>query len=621
MRLRFVVQFSTLAAVLTLAPSVLAAPPHITALSSATVAQNGRVRIVGTDFGLAPGLVQDARVEIGGVPVATARWHDTAISAYVTRDIPLGETTIRVITGEGASEALPLTVEPLPPADGKIAWRFQVDGMGVDQRSGIGPDGTVITVDMLGFVYALGEDGLLRWIHDGPRRAGHEHGSGSEGPVAVGADGSSYVGIEPLGPDLQLHALNPDGSLKWIFNKPWANTVSGPAIGPDGDVYWAVTEPGGGVQRIKPSGELVWSHDGEPVLDAAYYDRSHELVFGSSSGDGPLDRLYFAVTLGDLYQGMPTPPFLFAYDLAGAPQWSVYVQSLSGSFGPRGQVAVAPDGKVYLSSWGIPEGWGLHAYEPGGGSRVWSYFPDPGNIVSMPEFDADGNLYVMHDGAYLTALDPGGAQRWEIWMEPGSRLGPTLSPDGQTILVDGMDIAPDGELVAYEAETGAQLWKIVFPIDNGTYQMPGARPRFTDDGSRAYVSTVIGGQPEDDLYGYLYAIDLEVAPQEPGEETTGGSTGEPDPGESSGTTDASPGEASTGEASTGDAPTSGSGGEATSTSAGDSSDGGASAGESGAEGSSGAEGCGCRSAGGGGAAWMLAAGWLLARRRSRRRRA
>lgn len=135
MRLRFVSQFSTLCAVLALSPSVMAAPPHIDSLSSATVTQNGRVRLSGADFGLAPGLVQDARVEIGGVPVATARWHDTGISAYVTRDVPIGETTIRVITGEGASEALPLTVEPLPPADGKIAWRFQVDGMGIVHRS------------------------------------------------------------------------------------------------------------------------------------------------------------------------------------------------------------------------------------------------------------------------------------------------------------------------------------------------------------------------------------------------------------------------------------------------------------------------------------------------------
>jgi outer membrane protein assembly factor BamB len=624
--MRFVLQFSTLGAALAVAPSVLAAPPHITSISSATVTRNGRVRITGTDFGKAPGLVQGASVEIGGVPVATARWNDTSISAYVTRDVPVGDTTLRVITSEGASEAVPLTIEPLPPPDGRIAWRLQVDGMAIGHRSGIGPDGTVIAVDALGFVYAVGADGLLKWIHDGPRRAGHEFGSGSEGPVAVGADGSSYVGIEPLGPDLQLHALAPDGTLKWIMNEPWANTVSGPAIGPEGDVYWAVTAPGGGLQRIRPTGESVWENPGDPPLTGAYYDRSHELLFGPSSANGPIDRAYFAATLGDLYNAMPTPPFLFGFDLEGQQRFATYVGSLSGSFGPRGQAAVAPDGRVYLSSWGLPEGWGLHAYEPGGGSRVWSYHPEPGNIVSMPEFDADGNLYVMHDGAFLTSLDAAGSLRWEVWMEPGSRLGPSLSPDGGTILIDGMNIAPDGELGAYDAATGQQLWKIMFPIENGTYQTPSARARFTADGARAYVSTAIGGQPDDDVYGWLYAIDVEEAP-DPGEETdgTGGTTGEPEPGESSDAT-GEPGETSTGTgetgASSGEAPTTSP--EATATDAGSGEDeggeAGSSAGETAAQEDPGAEGCGCRSANAGGAAWLLALPWLARVRRSRRRR-
>ncbi|MCY1069305.1 PQQ-binding-like beta-propeller repeat protein [Nannocystis sp. RBIL2] len=621
--MRLVLQFSSLCAVLAIAPSVLAAPPAIQSLSSATVTHNGRVRIFGTDFGKAPGLVEGASVEIGGVPVATARWEDGAISAYVTRDVPLGDTTLRVVTSEGASAAVPLTIEPLPPADGRVAWRFQVDGMGIQHRSGIGPDGTVIAVDALGFVYALGHDGLLKWIHDGPRRAGHEFGSGSEGPVAVGADGSSYVGIEPLGPDLQLHALAPDGTLKWILNEPWANTVSGPAIGPEGDVYWAVTAPGGGLQRLKPSGELVWSNVGEPPLSGAYYERSHELLFGPSRANGPIDQAYFAATLGDIYNGMPTPPFLYGFSLDGQQRFATYVKSMSGSFSPRGQAAVAPDGRVYLSSWGIPEGWGLHAYEPGGGERVWSYFPEPGNVVSMPEFDADGNLYVMHDGSYLTSLDAEGSLRWEIFMETGSKLGPSLSPDGSTILIDGMDIAPDGELDAYDSATGAPMWKVLFPIENGTYQMPSARARFTVDGTRAYVSTAIGGQPDEDVYGWLYAIEVEEA-TEPGEtDGEGSTTGEPDPGTDTDAT-GEPG-TSTGEPSTssGEAPTTAPNETATGaeTGADEGGDGGSSAGETGAQDDPGAEGCGCRSANPGGAGGLLLAlPWLVRARRSRRGR-
>lgn len=546
----------TLVTLLTTSTSALAAAPQLASLSSSSVPQSGRVRIFGAGFGAPPGLSPDARVEIGGVAVATARWSDAAISAYITDKVPLGETTLRVITSEGASEAVPLTVEPLPPPDGKIAWRLQIDGIGARHRVGVGPDGTVVTSDVLGYVYAIGEDGLLRWIHDAPRRAGYEHGSAVEGPVAVGADGTSYVGVEPLGPDLQLHAINPDGSLKWILNEPYTNTVSGPAIGPEGDIYWITTaQQGHGAQRITPEGMRVWSHVGDPVLDAAFYERSEELVFGPSQQGGPVDRLYFALTRSDLYQGMGTPPFLYGFDLDGQQKFANYVHSLSGSFSPRGQVAVGPDGRVYLASWAIPEGWRLHAYEPDSGERVWSYDPDPGNVVSAPEFDAAGNLYFMHDGAFLTSLDASGAPRWERTIEPGSRLGPSLSPDGGVILIDGIDIAPDGRLAAYAAETGELLWKYDFPLENGTFQAPSARARFTADGARAYVNTAIGGQPEGEEYAYLYAFDVGegVDPGPVGETEGDGSTGGETAGGDGTTGDGTTGDGTSGDATTGDA--------------------------------------------------------------------
>lgn len=57
--------------------------------------------------------------------------------------------------------------------------------------------------------------------------------------------------VDMLGPELQLHALNPDGSMKWSLVEATAQTVSGPAIGPEGDVYWITTAPGHGAQRIQ----------------------------------------------------------------------------------------------------------------------------------------------------------------------------------------------------------------------------------------------------------------------------------------------------------------------------------------------------------------------------------
>lgn len=611
--------FIIFGAVFAAASSALAAPPQIAELSSTAVPQSGRLRILGSGFGMPPGLSPDARVEIGGVAVATARWTDTGISAYVTDKVPLGETTVRVITSEGASAALPLTIEPLPPPDGDIAWKFQVDGISIERRVGVGPDGTVIASDRLGYVYALGEDGLLRWIHDAPRRAGYEYGVGDEGPVAVGADGTSYVSIDMLGPDLHLHALNPDGSVKWMLNKPLANTASGPAIGPDGDVYWATTTPGG-LQRISPSGEIVWTNAGAPAVTGAYYERSYELAFGPSAADGPVDRVYFALTTGDLYQDKITAPYFYGFDLDGQQLFANKVGSLSGSFQPRGQVSVGPDGTVYLASWNLPEAWGLHAYTPSG-EKKWSYLAEYGNIMSAADFDPAGNIYVMHDGSYLTSLDASGSLRWETTMEMGSDLGPAVSPDGRMILIDGGDIAPDGRLSAFDPETGALLWLIDFPVETGTFQTPSARARFTDDGARAYVSTHFGGQPKDEEYGYLYALDVGDEPdpdtggETGGDTTDGGTTGDGTTGDGTGTATTS---AESGDEGASSGPTEGSGGESSGSSSGGEDDGSSAGDSGGAQDGSGTEGCGCSETGGQSSAAALALAVAAFVRRRRR---
>ncbi|MFY0542020.1 hypothetical protein [Nannocystis pusilla] len=109
-------------------------------------------------------------------------------------------------------------------------------------------------------------------------------------------------------------------------------------------------------------GELVWSNVGEPPLSGAYYERSHELLFGPSRANGPIDQAYFAATLGDIYDGMPTPPFMYVFGLDGHQRFASYVKSMSGSFSPRASRGGARRSCV-SAELGIPEGWGLHTYE------------------------------------------------------------------------------------------------------------------------------------------------------------------------------------------------------------------------------------------------------------------
>ena len=98
-------------------------------------------------------------------------------------------------------------------------------------------------------LYAVNdESGEIRWRYSVPSE-GPLNGAqttfefpGSE-PV-IGPEGTIYIVTTVLDPSVDdphwstLHAINPDGSRKWIFRPPERVTISGiPAVGADGTVY------------------------------------------------------------------------------------------------------------------------------------------------------------------------------------------------------------------------------------------------------------------------------------------------------------------------------------------------------------------------------------------------
>lgn len=191
------------------------AAPSIASLSSASVPRSGRFEILGAGFGERP-LDPDTRVEIAGIPAATATWTDGRIVAYVNRDIPIGSASLRVVTSEGASADVSFEVLPLPVASGAVAWTFVANGTSSWNRPAVGPSGRVYAGDDRGFIYALDADGELAWIRHGPSVGGYGDfyvGSTDDGTLAIGADGTIYVAVNLLGPDLQIHAYRPDGAL------------------------------------------------------------------------------------------------------------------------------------------------------------------------------------------------------------------------------------------------------------------------------------------------------------------------------------------------------------------------------------------------------------------------
>ncbi|HLC42484.1 MAG TPA: PQQ-binding-like beta-propeller repeat protein [Methylomirabilota bacterium] len=460
-----------------------ATSPVIASLSATTLSRSGRLLIQGSGFGAAQG---DGQVVVGGLTAPITRWSDSSIAAYVPETTALGSVFVQVLAGGRASNAMPLTVT-LRQSDGRIKWRFQADSMYVYQRPAVGLDGTIVVHDSSGLVYSLQPDGGLKWIFKTPAFA--------YGPPSIGSDGSVYVASINT-----IYALNPDGTLKWQFNDPNSQGVmAGPTVGPDGRIYAVMDLNGLGALALSPDGQLLWSNPGNPVM-FEYGNLGAEVVFGPSRAGGAVDQLYLAFDRqGDSH--------LWAFRLDGSPRWVIQTGTANDLFMQRqAQPAVEPDGTIYLTSLVSTIGWGLQAFEPGGGGLRWSFFPYPANGMSASDVGPDSTIYLARSLDYLQAVDPNGSARWQVFDDTIVDY-PVVSPANNLLFAGGRpDFGQPGFVRGYSL-SGQPIWTVNLGTEAGGNQIMYSRPRFTLDGQTIYFGTTILGGSQTDPYSYLYALD------------------------------------------------------------------------------------------------------------------
>ena len=171
-------------------------PGQITSLGATTLSRSGYLEILGSNFG------GSGTVLVDGLSAPVADWQSTRVVAYVPEAARLAMVSVQVINPSGLpSNVANLTVTARQP-DGRVRWRFRMNGPYAKVRPALGPDGTVYAIDAFDHLYALAPDGGLKWV---------VRGAGDKG-VAVGPDGSVYTGSE-----YAIRAFNPDGTSKWTF--------------------------------------------------------------------------------------------------------------------------------------------------------------------------------------------------------------------------------------------------------------------------------------------------------------------------------------------------------------------------------------------------------------------
>ena len=266
-------------------------------------------------------------------------------------------------------------------SNGTLKWKTQIGTMdstpSIDEN-GIIYVGTIWWMDRLYAVYS--NNGTIKWSY-------YNTGDDIDSSPAIGNDGTIYFGDWGG----WIHALNPNGTLKWKYHT--GNIVTGsPAIGLNGIVYCG-------------------SHDNKLY---AFYPNNGTVKWTFQTGDwvrvSPCignDGIVYCVSLDS---------YLYAiYPENGTMKWRV-------SVGAGTNPTIGRDGTIYAGySY-------LCAVRPNGTIK-WVYNPGPGRSIqgSTPCTSAEGIIYFgTSDGGEVIAVNPDGTERWRDsygWYESPPAIG------------------------------------------------------------------------------------------------------------------------------------------------------------------------------------------------------
>ncbi len=350
------------------------------------------------------------------------------------------------------------------PADttGSIAWRYPLAGQFVPLDPVIAADGTIYVVSLAGNLHAVNPDGTQRWV---------VLGVGNQG-LDVGADGTIYAGDEH-----HIVAVNPDGSIRWVYDvpEPFPVVSYGPAVGPDGNLYVASTDShvppeDRGVYSLDPDGALRWE---TPVFFRPTIAWS-DIRFGPAP-EGGTQFVYVSgngLTRVNTDSGEVT---LFGPDIAA----DININEL---------------GNIYHTGRGYTSA----------GDLMFILNP-PGTVIDS--LASDTNVYARNSQAVMLVDGQDGHTIWTLPTLTGA--GP-VSPDHQDSHIlfggPGNALVPPAS-IKYATSSGSLLWTLDLPVDDGRVSAMKTHAVFNSDDTVAYFGSMTLFQG-DAQTSYLYAIDL-----------------------------------------------------------------------------------------------------------------
>ncbi|HUU30388.1 MAG TPA: PQQ-binding-like beta-propeller repeat protein [archaeon] len=335
-------------------------------------------------------------------------------------------------------------------ASGEIKFRYGTEDMIWEPMTpALGNDGTIYIGSDDNKLYALNEDGTLKWSY--------QTGGAVGSSAAIGHDGTIYIGSA----DHYLYALNPEGTLKWRF-KTGLYVWSSPAIGRDGTIYMGSSDSY--FYALNPDGTLKWKYRtwnsifSSPAIegDGTVYFGSDDRYVYALNPDGTLKwryrtggEVYSSVAIsydGTVYVGSKDG-HLYALKPDGTLNWKTRIGAYVNS-----SPAIGEDGTVYFGSFDNF----IYAFQPDG-VRKWKY--QTGDLVnSSPAIGCDGTIYFGSHDKHVYALNPDGTLKWRLLTDDCVSCSPAVGNDG-TIYIGSMDF----HLYAIDSGTNSGLSSSIWP--------------------------------------------------------------------------------------------------------------------------------------------------------------
>ena len=329
-----------------------------------------------------------------------------------------------------------LSQNTLNTVSATVKWKFEVGNI-VPFTPVVGSDGTIYSGSYNspnGILHAINPDGTLKWQYSTTEMC-------NTASPAIDKNGVIYIGTMAYNQNQgnnHLWAINPDGTKKWAFEVPKVQT-EGINIGDDGTIYFGA---GGIFYALSPTGIAKWTFApgsdvwGTPTIadDGTIYitTQSGSLIALTSDGSKKWEH-----PLGHSYPADPTVngdgtvyaygDGLYALNTDGTVKWkwpSIYYAS-----GP----SIGPDGTLYLTT----DGGALLAFFPNG-TLKWKSWVFNRNLYDLkrPLVDSSGIIYyTVNDEnlskSYVVAVNSNGSQEWVLEVPGATHFStPAMGEEG-----------------------------------------------------------------------------------------------------------------------------------------------------------------------------------------------